>query len=105
MHDRERESGRAFAFRLPDGRSDRLLARHEQQGRPGHGGDQDRGHDRPTTCVRPFAQNAFSPFGVPTPVGPSYPTAPLHIVVPHEPFDPVVTSCRLDVCPYASDAG
>jgi hypothetical protein len=52
------------------------------------------------------AQNAVNPFGVPTPVGPSYRTAPLHIVVPpHEPFDPVVTSWRLDVCAYAIDAG
>ena len=39
---------------------------------------------------------AATPFGVPTPVGPSYPTAPLHIVeAPQLPFEPLVTSCRL----------
>jgi hypothetical protein len=35
------------------------------------------------------------PFGVPRPVGPSYPVAALHIIVLHEPLLPVVTSCKL----------
>ena len=51
------------------------------------------------------AQKPPVPFGVPTPVGPSYPAAPLHMVVEQEPFEPEVTSCRLAVCPYGMDAG
>ena len=53
--------------------------------------------------------NAAKPLGVPTPVGPSYPATPLHMIVAQFPFEPLVTSCRLagesDWCPYRVEAG
>src|SRR5262249_39414447 len=54
----------------------------------------------------PPAAKAVVPFGVPRPVGPSYPTMPVHKYEPlQEPFVPEVTSNSDDVCAYGYDDG
>jgi hypothetical protein len=42
--------------------------------------------------VEPEPPARAAPFGVPMPVGPSHPAPALHRTLPHEPFDPLVTS-------------
>ena len=42
--------------------------------------------------VATMFSNPPSPFGLPNPLGPSYPVSAVHMIVAHEPFDPEIIS-------------
>ena len=57
-----------------------------------------------TGSLRDCGQRPATPFGVPTPVGPSQPVpARHHCVTGQLPVEPEVTSLKLPVCEYGSE--
>ena len=63
-----------------------------------------RGLSSITGSVMDRGQRPATPFGVPTPVGPSQPVpARHHCVTGQLPVDPEVTSLKLPVCEYGSE--